>query len=78
MIELEDGRTILVDVNARQPGADIPDVIAQLRKRLKRDALGRLYLDAFLLTHPDQDHCRGLREHFHLGPPETWSKTTDK
>ncbi|GJD54346.1 metallohydrolase [Methylobacterium dankookense] len=78
LIELEDGRTILVDVNARQPGADIPDVIAQLRKRLKRDASGRLYLDAFLLTHPDQDHCRGLREHFHLGPPETWFKTSDK
>lgn len=78
LIELEDGRTILVDVNARQPGADIPDVIAQLRKRLKRDTSGRLYLDAFLLTHPDQDHCRGLREHFHLGPPETWSKTADK
>ncbi|UYW28314.1 metallohydrolase [Methylorubrum extorquens] len=78
LIEFEDGRAILADVNARQPGADIPDVIAQLRKRLKRDASGRLYLDAFLLTHPDQDHCRGLREHFHLGPPETWSKTADR
>lgn len=78
LVETEDGRTLLVDINIRQPGPDVPDVITQLRKRLKRDAAGRLYVDGFLLTHPDQDHCRGIREHFHLGPPETWSKGADK
>ncbi len=35
-------------------------------------------MDAFLLTHPDQDHCRGLKRHFHLGKVEDWSKTADK
>lgn len=25
-------------------------------------------MDVFLLSHPDQDHCRGLQRHFHLGP----------
>ena len=36
------------------------DVAALLKERLQRDAEGRLYVDAFLLTHPDKDHCSGL------------------
>jgi len=37
-------------------------------KRNEIDDDGQPYVDSFLLTHPDQDHCRGLRKHFHLGP----------
>ena len=64
---------ILVDCNIRDT-ADDPDdatrdVAQDLRARLKRDARGRPYVDAFLLSHPDQDHCNGLPEHFHLGDP---------
>src|SRR5690606_33268504 len=44
----------------------------------KRDKQGRKYVDAFLLSHPDQDHINGLRNHFHLGPPHEWSKDDDK
>jgi hypothetical protein len=82
LIELESGRKILIDTNIRgaadDPNDDTPDVAKELRDRLTRDAQGRLYVDAFLLSHPDQDHCRGLQRHFHLGPPEEWSKTSDK
>ncbi len=53
-------------------------MIEQLRERLERDADGRLYVDAFLLTHPDKDHILGLAEHFHLGPPSEWSEKADK
>ncbi len=69
LIQLETGRNILVDINIRQPDEDgkIRDVLADLRERLPKDN-GRHYVDAMLLTHPDQDHCRGLLEHFHLGP----------
>lgn len=28
------------------------------------------FLDAFLLTHPDQDHCRSFAEKFYLGDPD--------
>jgi hypothetical protein len=49
-----------------------------LRKRLQRDDHGRLYVDVFLLSHPDKDHCTGLTNHFHLGRPDEWSKETDK
>jgi hypothetical protein len=82
LIELESGRKILSDVNIRSaaddPDDDTPDVAKELRDRLSRDAEGRLYVDALLLSHPDQDHCRGLPRHFHLGPPGDWSKAADK
>lgn len=82
LIQLESGRTILIDVNIRAAADDqedpTPDVAKILRERLTRDAQGRLFIDAFLLSHPDQDHCAGLRKHFHLGPPVDWSKTADK
>ncbi len=62
----------MIDCNIREAADDpqdaIRDVAADLRSRLKRDSKGRPYLDAFLLTHPDADHCRGLKRHFYLGP----------
>jgi len=74
LVELESGRTILIDTNIRA-AADDPDdptrdVAKDLRNRLKRDDQGRLYVDVFLLSHPDQDHCSGLDKHFHLGKSE--------
>jgi hypothetical protein len=82
LIQLESGRTILIDVNIRaaadDPEDSRPDVAKMLRERLSRDAKGRLYVDVFLLSHPDQDHCSGLRNHFHFGAPAGWSKSEDK
>jgi hypothetical protein len=64
---------ILIDCNIRQ-AADNPDdvtrdVAADLRKRIKLDEKGRPYVDVFVLSHPDVDHCRGLARHFYLGAP---------
>lgn len=83
LLTLESGRQILIDINIRKRADDdkddeAVDVASLLRKRLQRDASGRLYVDAFLLTHPDEDHCRGLERHFHLGKPEDWKKADDK
>jgi len=79
---LKSGRRILIDINIRADADDpddaTPDVAKQLRDRLDRDDQGRLYVGAFLLTHPDEDHIRGLRKHFHLGDPADWSKRADK
>jgi len=82
LITLESGRTILIDVNIRKAAddeddEDAVDVAQLLRDRIERDAEGRLYVDAFLLSHPDEDHCRGLTRHFHLGPPADWNKKGD-
>ena len=74
LIKLESGRHILIDVNIREKADDenheTPDVASMLRPMLPCDDQGRLYVDVFLLSHPDLDHCRGLERHFHLGPPE--------
>lgn len=74
LIQLADqnATSILVDINIRQdadnPEGKYRDVAKDLRDRLRSDAKNRPYIDAFLLTHPDWDHIRGLEKHFHLGP----------
>ncbi|MEW8418838.1 MAG: metallohydrolase [Candidatus Thiodiazotropha endolucinida] len=82
LIQTESGKSILIDINIRAKADnsddETPDVAKKLRDRLNRDSMGRLFVDAFLLSHPDQDHCAGLRNHFHLGPPDHWSKYEDK
>jgi beta-lactamase superfamily II metal-dependent hydrolase len=82
LICLDNGQNILIDINIRGAADDeddeTPDVASDLRDRLKQDGQGRLYVDAFLLSHPDADHISGLHNHFHLGPPNEWSKNDDK
>jgi len=79
LIELDSGRKILIDINIRKPAEGIPDVATDLRDRLKTDEKGRPYVDVMVLSHPDQDHCRGLEEHFHMGPLDDYSdKATPK
>ncbi|MGI9102189.1 MAG: hypothetical protein ACR2IF_07065 [Terriglobales bacterium] len=71
------GTTILIDCNIRAAADDhdddTRDVAQDLRDRLKRDSKGRPFLDAFLNTHPDEDHCRGAKKHFHLGPVKDYA-----
>lgn len=68
----EEATTLLIDCNIRtvadDPDDPTRDVAADLRERLLRDSNGRPYVDAFLLSHPDKDHCTGLEAHFYLGP----------
>src|SRR5436189_4113545 len=82
LLRLESGRTLLIDCRIRaaadDPDDDTRDVAADLRERLDRDGQNRLFVDAFLQTHPDADHCTGLRNHFHLGPPADYNTKDDK
>lgn len=63
---------LLIDCKIRSSADDpddtTPDVAKALRNRLKTDSKNRPYVDAMLLTHPDEDHCLGLKKHFWLGP----------
>lgn len=63
--------SVLVDINIRcaadDPNDTTRDVARDLRALLKYDSRNRPYVDAFVLTHPDQDHIRGLQNHFYLG-----------
>ena len=71
-----DETKILIDCNIRDaavdPDDETRDVAKDLRTRLKRDSKKRPYVDVFLLSHPDQDHCNGLEEHFYLGSPDDY------
>lgn len=56
---------------AEEDGEDMFDVLDDLlSKELTGTKCGLPFLDAFLLTHPDQDHCRSFREKFYLGSPD--------
>jgi hypothetical protein len=77
LLQTEEGRNVLIDCRIRD-GEEHPDVLTELRKRLPRDEHGRLYVHLFIWTHPDSDHCDGVRDHFHLGKPDEWSEKTDK
>lgn len=76
LITLIDDTNILIDVKIRgaadDPDDDTCDVASELRKRIKTDDKDRPYVDVFVLSHPDEDHCTGLQKHFHLGKPEDY------
>ncbi len=82
LLELDNEQKLLIDLHVRKaaddPEDDTPDVMAMLRARLTRDEKGRLFVDGFLLSHPDKDHIGGLERHFHLGPPDEWDEEDDK
>ena len=67
-----DTTSLLIDCKIRASEEDsnrpIFDVAKALRDRLKLDNQNRPFVDAMLLSHPDQDHCLGLVKHFWLGP----------
>lgn len=73
LIKLADkkGTSLLIDCKIRTAADDskdnTPDVGKHLRDRINIDEMNRPYVDAMLLTHPDEDHCLGLRTHFWLG-----------
>lgn len=78
LIKLADfnATTILIDTNIRVAADDAsdstPDVATALRKRLLKDDNGRPFVNVFLLSHPDKDHCTGIRKHFWLGDPNDY------
>lgn len=74
LITLEDKTTILVDCNIRNCDNDeIYDVKKDLLQSLQYSN-GIPYVDVFILTHGDQDHCRGFKNHFYQGAPEKYSE----
>ncbi len=67
-------KKIMFDCNFRQQAEDedkeMFDVIGDLIDNELTKKCGLPFIDAYLLTHPDQDHCRGFEEKFYLGDPD--------
>jgi hypothetical protein len=82
LITLKDETTILFDSNIRDTGEDsdgnqIYDVKKDLLSSLKKKN-NNYHLDLFVLTHPDQDHCRGFKKHFYQGNPDNYGDVNRK
>ncbi|MXO04445.1 cobyric acid synthase CobQ [Flavobacterium sp. HBTb2-11-1] len=77
LITLEDGTRILIDCNIRESAKEddqLCDVHTELLESIKKDSDGIPYLDVFILTHGDHDHCRGFKKNFYTGAPGDYSK----
>lgn len=77
LIKLSDLSTFLIDCKLREGEEDAngnkffdvkSDLLDELRKRKSN-----YFLDLFILTHPDEDHCLGFKKHFYCGDPEKYS-----
>lgn len=80
LIKLSDGTTIVIDINACEPDGETEryDVHEHLLREVRVDSDGRPHLDAFILSHPDQDHVRGIERVFFLGDPAKYSQADKK
>lgn len=79
LISLKDGTNILIDCNITKDSEDPNieekyDIIGHLLDILSRDSDNRPHLDAFILSHPDVDHCRKISTKFYFGDPDKYPK----
>ncbi len=78
LITLEDNSTILIDCNIREGEKDSDDNnIFKVKDDLLESTQTRNknpFVDLFILTHPDQDHCLGFENNFYRGDPDDYSK----
>ena len=70
-------QTVLIDCNIRETASGDedktkfdtkPDLLSSLKKRNNNP-----YVDVFVLSHGDQDHCRGFKKNFYQGDPSKYS-----
>ncbi|HAT62973.1 MAG TPA: hypothetical protein DCS83_10660 [Prevotella sp.] len=71
LVEFANGAKMMIDCNFRvkseNENSDDYDVIGDLlNNKLTTKRHGLPFLPAFVLTHPDQDHCRGFLDKFFL------------
>lgn len=78
LITLTDNTTVLIDCKLRTSAEDPED---KTKFDVKKDLLASIkkrsdnpFIDAFILTHPDKDHCHGFAKHFYQGNPNDYKK----
>jgi len=84
LIKLDNGKTIIVDCQILGDLTDgngkqvVFDVKSDLLGELKKDSLGRPFVDLFISTHPHDDHCKGFAENFYSGDVADYDKDINK
>jgi len=78
LIRLTDKTDIIIDCNITEASEDDDDpsrydVHNHLLKELKKDKEKTPYVDVFILSHADQDHCRGFTDTFYTGDPANYN-----
>lgn len=78
LITLADKTTILIDCNITVVSQDDED---KSRFDAKKDLIDSIqtrdsspYVDVFILTHGDKDHCLGFKDNFYQGDPNDYEK----
>ena len=82
LITLKDNSTFLIDCNIREGEKDanennIYNVKEDLMKSIQKRN-NNPFIDLFVLSHPDNDHCRGFKKHFYHGDPKDYSDANRK
>ena len=85
LITLKDNSTILIDCNIREGDKDSndnniydvkEDLLLSIQKRNNNP-----FIDLFILSHPDEDHCLGFKKNFYQGDPDNYkdsNRTNDE
>lgn len=80
LIRLSDRTSIIIDCNITQGSKDENEkdkypVHEHLLKEIEKNNENIPHIDAFILTHPDEDHCRGFGDTFYTGDPSNFNET---
>ncbi|MDD3490246.1 MAG: hypothetical protein PHR62_10230 [Paludibacter sp.] len=78
LITLSDETKILIDINITNDSTNEDeeeryDVLRDLLDNELKKSNKKPYVDVFILTHPDNDHCRGFEKYFFQGNPDDYS-----
>jgi hypothetical protein len=82
LISLKDNSTILIDCKIREGEKDSNDnsiynVKEDLLKSIEKKN-NNPFLDLFILSHPDEDHCLGFKKNFFKGDPKDYNDANRK
>lgn len=83
LITLSDETKILIDINITNESTDESeeqryDVLRDLLDNELKKNSKKPYVDVFILTHPDEDHCRGYEKYFYQGVPSDYDDDDKK
>jgi hypothetical protein len=78
LITLSDETKIMIDINITADSQDDKnderyDVLDDLLTNELHKDEDIPFVDVFILTHPDEDHCRGFEDNFYQGVPDNYS-----